>query len=144
MGDAGDRCGSAPGTHRIMMCMDLRPELLPPQIEQWRIKEISGEISRIADMIHSGQQAEADLAITAFNAEVGHDYGPTDFLEYNGSRSIEEFALEAARPAWPRTDDVSRAELIEVVRRIQTADPDTDDCADTIADAALAYRPISL
>lgn len=155
--------------------MDLRPELLPPQIEQQRIDEISAEIGRIADMIHTGRRGEADPAIVAiarFNAASGRDYGPADFLEYDGWRTLEEFALEAARPAWPKVEDVSRAELAEIVRRIQAADPETDyyllllqantphphagalifhpppDLADAsaerIVDAALAYHPVAL
>jgi hypothetical protein len=155
-----------------MLDMDLRPELLPPHIDQWRINEISSEISRIGDLIRSGLRAEAEQAIATFNADTGHDYGLADFLEYNGWRSLEDFALEAGRPAWPRVESVGRTELAEIVRRIQAGDPDTDyyllllrantphphtgnlifhppveladASAEAIVDAALAYRPIAL
>ena len=56
-----------------MLSMDLRPELIPPRIEQRRIDEISAEISRIANLIHEGRRAEADFAIAGFNAASGRD-----------------------------------------------------------------------
>lgn len=112
------------------------------------------------------------MAIAAFNAAAGRDYGVGDFLEYDGARSLEDFAREAARPAWPRVRDVTRAELIEIVGRIQAGDPDADyfllllrantphphvsnlifyppggpadGSAAAIVDAALAYRAIAL
>lgn len=152
--------------------MDLRPELLAPTVERERIAEIGAEIKRISDLAGRGLRAEVDAAIAAFNAASGHDYGIGDFLEYEGSRSLEDFAREAARPAWPRVGDVTRAELIEVVRRVQAGHPDADyfllllrantphphvsdlifyppaELADgdaaAIVDAALAYRAIAL
>ena len=65
-------------------------------------------------------------AIDVFNAETGRSYSLVDFLEYGGWRSLESFALEAARSARPRVDDVGREELIEIVRRIQASGPDNN------------------
>lgn len=152
--------------------MDLRPELLPPQVDPRRLDAIAAEITRIADPIHHGLRPEADAAITAFNAAADRDYGIAAFLAYDGSRKLEDFAREAARPAWPKVRDVTRYELIEIVRRIQAADPDSDyfllllrantphphvsdlifssssdlaaGDAGAIVDAALAYRAIAL
>jgi len=152
--------------------VDLRPELLPPTVGQGRIDEISAEITRVADLVHQGLRSDAETAVAVFNANAGHDYGIGDFLEYDGARSLEEFAREAARPAWPRVRDVMRSELIEIVRRVQAGDPDSDyfllllrantphphitnlifyppaELADAdaaaIVDAALAYHAIAL
>ena len=67
----------------------------------------------------------ADAAIAGFNAETGHDYAADHFLTYWKS-NLEDFALEAARPARPKVANVTRDELIEIVRRIQAADDDID------------------
>ncbi|MEU4094405.1 bacteriocin immunity protein [Streptomyces sp. NPDC026673] len=152
--------------------MDLRPELLPPPVDPERLTQVAREIERIADLAGSGGPAEE--AVAAFNERTGHTYLPSDFAWYHASRGLEEFAREAARPARPRVADVTREELVEIVRRI-TADPageDADyylllfDCntlhpracdlifrppagledasPGRIVDAALAYRPIAL
>ena len=108
--------------------------------------------------------------MAAFAEATGHDYEAADFLGYAGSRTLEEFALEAARPAYPRVPDATREELVEVVRRILAGDTDAeyylrlftatvahpaasnlifhppceladaDASAEQIVDAALAYR----
>jgi hypothetical protein len=98
--------------------VDLRLELLPPTVDQGRIDEIGTEITRIADLVHQGLRPDAETAMAVFNANTGRDYGIGDFLEYDGARSLEEFAREAARPAWPRVHAVTRSELIEIVRRV--------------------------
>lgn len=78
----------------IMQAMDPRPELLlPPQIDSQRI----GEITHIADLVCAGRNA--DQAIAALDTTTGSGYELADFAEYDGSRSLEEFALEASRPA---------------------------------------------
>ena len=155
-----------------MPVVELRRELLPPVVDQRRIDEIGAELARIADLVHQGLRAEADTAVAEFNAAAGRDYAIGDLLEYDGARSLGDFAREAARPPWPRVPDVTRSELIEIVRRIQAVDPDCDyyllllqantphprvsdlifyppaELADgdaaAIVDAALAYRAIAL
>ncbi|MEV5752415.1 hypothetical protein AB0L00_31750 [Actinoallomurus sp. NPDC052308] len=134
--------------------------------------EISEEIERISDLVCQGRRSAADKAVAAFNARTGHTYAVPDFVEYDASRSLEEFALEAARPARPRVSDITRPELAEIVRKIMAGDPETDyylrllgvnvahprasdlifhppaelqdASAETIVDAALSYRPIAL
>ncbi|MFE2581509.1 hypothetical protein [Streptomyces sp. NPDC059378] len=151
--------------------MDLRPELLPPPVSQQRLDELCAEVERIADLLETRREA-AGAAIAAFNAMTGHDYEALDFAEYYGSRSLEEFAREAARPARPVVAGITRDELVEIVRRLLTATPEsdyylrlleanvshprvsdlvfhpsdtlTDASAEQIVDEALQYRPIAL
>ncbi|WP_241002422.1 hypothetical protein [Streptomyces sp. CB01881] len=151
--------------------MDLGPELSPPPVSPSRQAELSREIGRIADLVATAS-AGAEAAVTAFNLTTGHDYRPLDFTGYEGSRSREEFAREAARPARPRVPDITRDELVEIVRRILAASPETDHylrvltanvvhprvgdlvfhppaglrgaSAEQIVDEALRYRPIAL
>ncbi|QKW33764.1 hypothetical protein HUT06_06725 [Actinomadura sp. NAK00032] len=147
--------------------MDLRPELLPPTAAPERLAELASEIERIADLLARGEPAAA--AIDEFNQATGHAYTTHDFTDHLDRRTLDEFALEAARPAHPRVADITRAELAEIVRRIQAADPETDyysrvldasvsspdwaalifhtpalDDPDQIADEILAHRPIAL
>lgn len=72
----------------------------------------------------------------------GHDYGVLDFAECDGSRSVEEFAREAARPARPRAADVTRDELVEIVRRLQLAAPDSS-CHLRLLEANVAHPGVS-
>ncbi|MGW6718095.1 hypothetical protein [Streptomyces sp. NPDC054995] len=151
--------------------MDLRPELLPPPVSWQRLGEMCAEVDRIADLLAAHPEAAGE-AITAFNAMTGHDYVALDFAEYDGSRSLEEFAREAARPARPVVAGITRDELVEIVRRLLTASPESDyylrlleanvshlrvsglvfhpsgnlqgASAEQIVDEALKYRPIAL
>ncbi|MER7585032.1 hypothetical protein [Kitasatospora sp. NPDC097691] len=151
--------------------MDLRLELLPPPVSRERLDELCREIERISDLVVLRSE-DADEAIEAFNAMTGHDYGALDFAEYDASRDLENFAREAARPAHPRVPDITRDELVEVVRRLSAAFPESDyylrllsanvshprvsdllfhppaelqeASAEQIVEEALKYRPISL
>lgn len=102
----------------------------------------------------------------------GHDYTAYTFTEYWRSRDLEDLAREAARPAHPRVADITRDELVEIVRRILAVDPEIDyylrlleanvlhpavtdlifhppdglqdASAEELVDKALTYRPIAL
>ncbi|GAA0318347.1 hypothetical protein GCM10010302_66760 [Streptomyces polychromogenes] len=154
-----------------MRAVDLRPELSPPSVSRRRLDELCAEVERIVELLETCPEA-AGGAITAFNAMTGHDYRALDFAEYDGSRSLEEFAREAARPARPVVADITRDELVEIVRRLLTASAESDyylrllqanvshprvsdlvfhpsgslrdPSAEQIVDMALAYRPIAL
>ncbi|MGC4985905.1 hypothetical protein ACLQ18_35715 [Streptomyces sp. DT193] len=151
--------------------MNLRPELLPASVSRQRLEELCTEVERIADLLKTAPEAAGE-AIAAFNAMTGHDYEALDFAEYYGSRSLEEFAREAARPARPVVADITRDELVEIVRRLSMAGPESDyylrlleanvphprvsnlvfhpsehlrdASAEQIVDEALRYRPIAL
>jgi hypothetical protein len=149
-----------------MGAMELRPELSPPPVGRSRLEELSREIERISGLLYAGEPAGE--AIAAFNAETGHAYDASDFAEYHGWRSLDDFAVEAARPAYPKVPDVTRDELVEIVRRLLAADPETDfyllllranvahpgasdliyqagpGDAEQIVDALLSHRPIAL
>src|SRR4051812_21161428 len=102
--------------------VELRAELSPPVVSTARIEQLCAAIDSVAELLESDADASADIA--AFNEDTGHKYEPYDFMTYSSSRNIEDFALEAARPAWPKVPDVSRDELVEIVRRIQAMDDD--------------------
>jgi hypothetical protein len=147
--------------------MELRPELLPPQVTPQRIEEPGCEIDRIAEL--RGDAAQEAMA--AFEDVTGHDY--SEFRDYWAAENREEAAMRAARPRRPRVPDITRAELVEIVRRIRTCRPPDQDwyvlvletntihptasdlifwpppeltsaSAEEIVDAILSYRPIAL
>lgn len=77
----------------------------------------------------AGQPARgepADDAVAAFNERTGHEYEPLDFAEYYGWRDLQDFAREAARPAWPKVPGITRDELTEIVRRVLANDAEAD------------------
>ncbi|MFB7056952.1 hypothetical protein ACFCXT_28020 [Streptomyces vinaceus] len=151
--------------------MDLRPELLPPPVSKQRLDELRAEVEQIAELLVARPEVVGE-AIEAFNAMTGHEYVALDFAEYDGSRSLEEFAREAARPGRPVVADITRDELVEIVRRLMTASEESDHylrlleanvshprvsdlifhpssilqdpSAEQIVDEALNYRPIAL
>lgn len=159
------------GTDGHNSAVDLRPELLPPPVSRQRLDELCAEVERIADLLAARPEAAGE-AIEAFNAMTGHDYVVLDFAEYYGSRSLEEFGREAAQSARPVVADVTRDELVEIVRRLLTVSPESDyylrlleanvshprvsdlvfhpsddlqdASAEQIVDEALKYRPIAL
>ncbi|MGW0664850.1 hypothetical protein [Streptodolium elevatio] len=150
--------------------MELRPELLPPPVPAERLAWLCAEIERIEGLVARGGPGEADEAVAAFNTETGHNYTVADFANYWRSGDVEEFALEAARPGWPKVPDVTHDELAELVRRVMSVAPDweycllllqvnvpnpglvdllfpaelTDATAEEIVRVALAYRPTAL
>lgn len=105
--------------------VELRSELRPPPVSREQRDALGREIGVIAELLSTGA-AGADGEVEAFNARTGHAYTALDFTGYGGSRSLDDFATEAARPSHPRVAEVTRDELVEVVRRILAGDPDTD------------------
>ncbi|MFC8719619.1 hypothetical protein [Kitasatospora sp. NPDC057198] len=105
--------------------MELRAELLPPVVTERQRAELEREIERVGELVRAGAPGAA-AAVRAFNARTGHDRAPYDFLAYYGSRSLEEFALELARPARPKVDGVTVGELAELVRRALAAEPESE------------------
>ncbi|KUM95536.1 hypothetical protein AQI88_15750 [Streptomyces cellostaticus] len=109
--------------------MELRRELLPPAVPAGRLAELGEEILRIERLLYEDGEA-GRRAVDAFNAATGNAYEPSAFLSRAAACDLEEFALQAARPAWPRVPDITREELTEIVRRVvsgyASGDPDAD------------------
>ncbi len=88
-----------------------------------RVAELVAEIERIEHLVETDHPDAAE-AIARINESTGHDYGSSDFGDFY-ERSVEDLAREAARPAHPVVADVSRDELVELVRRSRLP---TEDC----------------
>jgi hypothetical protein len=126
-------------------------------------------ILHIEELVDRGEDATA--AIQTLNETTGHSFGLDDLRYHCGAPDREELVERACVPSPVRLRDVTREQLVEIVRHI-LADP-TDDwyiaaferntvmpgasdlifypppelrdaTAEEIVDAALAYRPIAL
>lgn len=146
--------------------MELRSELCLPDIPPERIEALSAAIEHIETLVHSGKPADAEIA--AFNADTGGDYDWTFFGGYAETMTAAEAAFGAALPVWPKVSDITRDELVELVRRVQADEENAgwfdhvletnvpyfrvrdvythpeEMTAEQIVDAALAWRPMAL
>ena len=97
-------------------------------LKEAKIAAVSFVLVALALMLEGAPDAgQAASAIADFNAMTGHAYVAHSFAEYYESRNLEDFALEAARPAWPRVPGITLDELVEVTQRILDA-PASPDC----------------
>jgi hypothetical protein len=149
--------------------VELRDALRRRPVTPERRVAIRAAMLHIEELVDRGEDATA--AIETLNATTGHSFGLDDFRYRCGAPDREQLVEMACAPPPVRLPDVTRDELVEVVRRI-LADP-TDDwyiaafenntvmpgasslifypppdlrvaTAEEIVDAALAYRPIAL
>jgi hypothetical protein len=102
-------------------CMALRPSLIlksPTSEYVDRVRMVATDIMAGLD-----QSRDISLRINALNAMTGNEYDLTYFQSFYGHTSIEEFATEASLPVPHHVPDITRDELIEIVRLAMTVDP---------------------
>jgi hypothetical protein len=104
--------------------MELRPELIPVSITDARRDAVRDRIRRIESALDAGENT--DGLIREFNEFTGREYSEDMFRNYWRSIDLEDFVRQAARPRPIPVPGVTRAELVEVVRRAmpQNGDPD--------------------
>ncbi|WST06445.1 hypothetical protein OG448_28020 [Streptomyces sp. NBC_01171] len=69
---------------------------------------------------------EGGFAPAPRTAEEALEFFHDGAYDYTGEGVRRDFAREAAGPARPVVADVTRDELVEIVRRLLAADPDSD------------------
>jgi hypothetical protein len=148
--------------------VELRDALVRRPVTPERRLAIGEAVLRIEELVDRSDDATA--AIEALNETTGHTFGLDDFRYRCGAPDREALIELACTPPPVRLPDITRAELVEIVRHI-LADP-TDDwyieaferntvmpgaselifypppelqdaTAEEIVDAALAYHPIA-
>jgi hypothetical protein len=104
--------------------MILREELQAPPISEERFLAVKNRVEVIERLFARGETTEE--AIGEFNKFTSRRYSEDNLRYYDAVESIDEFCRKASRPKPKRRDDVSRGELIEIVRRAmpQNKDPD--------------------
>ncbi|MFF5233531.1 hypothetical protein [Dactylosporangium sp. NPDC000521] len=103
--------------------MELRDALVRRTVTPEQRVAITEAILRIEELVDRGIDATAALAI--LNETTGHSFGFDDFRYHCGAPDREELIERACAPPQVRLPNVTRDDLVEIVRRI-LADP-TDD-----------------
>lgn len=99
--------------------MKWRAEWNPKPISSCELKHIEEEILRIEERLSNDETEAAEESVRAFNAIRGRSEPVSLFRDYGGSMSRTELALRMSQPEPVRGENVTRAELIELIRRVQ-------------------------
>jgi hypothetical protein len=104
--------------------MRLRKELEAPSIPEEKLLAVRTRLEAVEKLFEQNKPTEE--AIREFNQFTGRVYTADKLRYYNAVESIDAFCRKAARPKPQRVLDISREELLEVVRRAMptTRDPD--------------------
>jgi hypothetical protein len=99
--------------------MNLRPELMPPPLNEAKVARLA-ELAAQIDGANSGQWEDA---LAEFNREACTAFGFADFQRIAGGQEYETWARKVlAIPLQKRLPDVTRAELLEMIRRVASAE----------------------
>jgi hypothetical protein len=149
--------------------VEFRDSLARQPVTPERRVAVREAILRIEELVDRGDEATA--AVETLNETTGHSFGLDDFRYHCGAPDREALIEQACAPPPVRLPDVTRDELVDIVRHI-LADPTDgwyieaferntvmpgasglifhpplelrDATAEEIVDAALAYRPVAL
>ncbi len=99
--------------------MKWRQEWNPKPISSSELTKIEQDIIRIEQQLSNEETEAAEKSLRAFNAIRGRNEPVSLFRDYGGSMSRTELALRMSQPEPVRGENVTRAELIELIRRIQ-------------------------
>lgn len=95
--------------------MKLRSNLLLVPPDSAKIERIRSIAERILNSIHSGNDPAKDIEL--IKEISGRDHYDVDYFEsLHSHSSIDEFAAEASLPVPVRVSDITREELIEIIR----------------------------
>jgi hypothetical protein len=101
------------------MALGLRPELMPPVLDEKRV----AHLAQLADGIDGALPGQWEEELAEFNAEAGTDLGFLDFQGIYGGQNHETWVRKVlAAPSLRRLPDISRAELVELARRVMEGD----------------------
>ena len=99
--------------------MELREELMPPQLDESKVAQLAQLATEIVNYLDSGQDYSS--LIENFNSLAARQYEISDFDGAAGSMRMEEFARMALTPDSPYLTDVTRHEYLEIIRRVASA-----------------------
>jgi hypothetical protein len=104
--------------------LELRKQLTPPEIPETRRETVRKRIREIEAVLAQGQ--DADDLIQKFNDFTGHQYDEYTFRNYWRSIDLDDFVQQASRLPPRRVENITREELIEIVRWAMSDDPDNE------------------
>ncbi|WP_334075959.1 MULTISPECIES: hypothetical protein [Paenibacillus] len=100
--------------------IELRECLRPLQRDAAFKSKLKQEIEQIEAILDEGKDAGKEMA--AFNEATGRNYDVYVFANYWRSMSLEDLVEEACSPEPRRVPDITREELVEIVRRLQDSE----------------------
>ena len=99
--------------------MELRSELMPPVLD----KHLIARLTVLADELDGGYPEQTETQLTAFNQLAGTQF---EFLDFQGIQEKHDYETWVrkvlAKPYERRLDDVTKAELVELARRVMAAE----------------------
>lgn len=99
--------------------MRFQSEWTPRSLTLSKLQEIEQAICAIEALLSDGASEAANEQIGVLNETYGRNEAADLFQNYQDSMSRTELALRLSQPEPRPSQDVTRAELIELVRRIQ-------------------------
>jgi hypothetical protein len=122
-GEAGARQrGVAHSPQRRMnpeKTMELRSELMPPVLD----KHLIARLIVLADELDGGYPEQTEIQLAAFNQLAGTQFEFLDFQGIQGRHDHETWVRKVlAKPYERRLGDVTKAELVELARRVMAAE----------------------
>jgi hypothetical protein len=99
--------------------MILRPELCFPPLDEARVERLA----QLAAQIDGAQPGQWEEELAEFNAEAGTNFDWEEFQGiYGGQDHVTWVRSVLAGPLKRRLSDITRAELIELARRVMAVD----------------------
>lgn len=103
--------------------MDLRSELMPPQLSA----DLVEELSRLAAEVDGARAEDSELTLAQFNQLAGTALKFAAFQGVHGAEDHEDWVRRILySKSLSRRSDLIRDEMIEIVRRIVSAGDDHD------------------
>jgi hypothetical protein len=99
--------------------MEIRPELMPPALDAAKV----ARLAKLAAEIDGARPGQWEDQLAAFNAEAGTSFEFADFQGIYGGQDHDTWVRWVlAVPHKRRLPDITRAELVELARRVKKAD----------------------
>ena len=99
--------------------MELRRELMPPVLD----KHLIARLTVLADELDGGYPEQTEIQLAAFNQLAGTQFEFLDFQGIQGKHDYETWVRKVlAKPYERRLGDVTKAELVELARRVMSAE----------------------
>lgn len=99
--------------------MELRPELMPPELDE----SLVARLAKLADEIDCGHLEHTREQLAAFNREAMTELEHSDFQGIYGGQYHDTWVRKVlAIPYERRVADVTKLELIELARRVMEQD----------------------
>jgi len=103
--------------------MELRPELMPPTLDEALI----ARLARLADRLDGAQPGQCEDELAEFNRLAGTAIPREEFQGIYGAEDHEDWVRRVLyQQALKPVPDLSRAEMVEIVSRVKASGNDHD------------------